>query len=333
MKSIADADRKAGKHVFSLDLIRAVAIIMVVADHGVFLPPFWRNLLLVAVGSAAMLFMVLSGALLLPVEGSYKAFLIRRVKRVFIPYLFWFAVLTLALMAQGEIDGTYGCFMLRWGWLTPYYGYHWFIFAILGLYLFMPIISPWIASASRRHIEYYLLIWAAAGLVPFFHGFMGMKLDSNYFFLFANYMGYCVLGYYLVRYPVSFKDNKIAATITFAFAAVVPILCCLIPGRTIDWLHISLENLSIAQFAQCALIFALLLRVKTLGRFFDPIVRILSRDSYGIYLIHIVIGRTIVNRYFPELSETSWMLLIYLFGSLIVCEILRRIPWIRVVSC
>ncbi len=327
--SIADADSKEKEHVFSLDLIRAVAILMVIADHGAFLPPLWRNLLLVTVGSAAMLFMVLSGALLLPVAGSYRKFLFRRVRRVFVPYLFWFVVLTGVLMAQGSIDSAYGSFMLRWGWLKPYYGYSWFIFAIVGLYLFMPIISPWIQSASRRHIEYYILIWAAAGLVPWLNGFMGLSVEYNYFFMFANFLGYCVLGYYFVRFPVGFRNNRFAVALTVLLAVVIPLLCCLkFRGGAVDWLHIALDRLSVVQFAQCALIFALLLRVRTLGRVLDPIVRLLSRDSYGIYLVHIVIGRTVVDSCFPELSETAWMLLVYLFGSLIVCEVVRRIPLI-----
>lgn len=324
--SVAVADRMEHKRNFALDLVRAVAILMVVADHGGFLSPFWRNLLLVAVGSAAMLFMALSGALLLPVEGSYRTFLLRRLRRVLVPYLFWFVVLVAVRMAQGGVDTDHGFYMLRWGWLTPYYGYLWFIFIITSLYLFMPIVSPWIATASRRRIEYYLLLWVAAGLVPWLHGFMGIDLEYNYFVMFANFFGYCVLGFYLVRFPVRFRSRPVVVTLTVVLAVVVPVLCTFKPVGTVDWLRVSLDRLSVTQFAQCALIFALLLRVRTLSRFLNPVVRVLSRDSYGIYLVHIIIGRTIVDCYFPELEQTLWMIPVYLFGSLAVCEIVRRIP-------
>lgn len=326
--SVADADRKEHTRSFALDLIRAVAILMVVADHGGFLPPMWRNLLLVAVGSGAMLFMALSGALLLPVEGSYRKFLLRRVRRVLVPYLFWFVVLVGVRMAQGALEPEYGLYMLRWGWLTPFYGYLWFIFIITALYLFMPVISPWIATASRRHIEYYLLLWAAAGLLPWLHGIMGIDLESNYFVMFANFFGYCVLGFYLVRFPESLRRRPVVVALTVVLAVIVPVLCTLRPAGTVDWLHVSLDRLSVTQFAQCALIFALLLKVRTLGRFLNPVVRLLSRDSYGIYLVHIIIGRAVVGRYFPEIEQTLWMIPVYIIGSLIVCEAVRRIPFV-----
>ena len=49
-------------------------------------------------------------------------------------------------------------------WLGEQYfngaSYHfWYIYMIIGIYLFIPIIGRWIRSAPESHIQYFLGIW------------------------------------------------------------------------------------------------------------------------------------------------------------------------------
>ena len=39
----------------------------------------------------------------------------------------------------------------------------------MGLYLFAPIISPWLTSASRKCMEFYLAIWSITLCIPYIH--------------------------------------------------------------------------------------------------------------------------------------------------------------------
>ena len=38
---------------------------------------------------------------------------------------------------------------------------------LLGLYLFAPVVSPWIETASRRAMEGYLALWAFTLCIPY----------------------------------------------------------------------------------------------------------------------------------------------------------------------
>ena len=38
-------------------------------------------------------------------------------------------------------------------------GHLWYIYMIMGIYLFIPIISPWIKTAQKEHFYYYFAIW------------------------------------------------------------------------------------------------------------------------------------------------------------------------------
>lgn len=48
-------------------------------------------------------------------------------------------------------------------------GHLWFVYMLLGLYLFAPVVSPWIETASRRAMEGYLALWAFTLCIPYVH--------------------------------------------------------------------------------------------------------------------------------------------------------------------
>lgn len=73
----------------------------------------------------------------------------------------------------------------------------WYIYTLIGIYLFMPIIGKWLRSASDKEISYFLLIWFFTLFInwPHFAKFWP-AVDLSYF---SGYLGYVVLGYYLTR--------------------------------------------------------------------------------------------------------------------------------------
>lgn len=95
----------------------------------------------------------------------------------------------------------------------------WYLYMLVGLYLVMPVLGAWLRQASQRDLQLFLAVWGAALLLPYVEvaapllgyagngGNMGLwgVCDWNAygtFYYFSGFVGYLVLAYYLVRYPL-----------------------------------------------------------------------------------------------------------------------------------
>jgi surface polysaccharide O-acyltransferase-like enzyme len=86
-------------------------------------------------------FVMITGALLLPQTITLKSFLQKRVKRIFIPFLFWSVVYIYFTLDDYSNDLTL-FFVLKTVTAKLLYGasdHLWYIYMIIGLYLFVPI--------------------------------------------------------------------------------------------------------------------------------------------------------------------------------------------------
>ncbi len=174
------------------------------------------------------LFVMLTGALLLPTSLSMKAFYQRRIPRVLWPFLLWCVLYYLTPWFTGLLgaDSSMVTYLFSWAEsdsqsltdgigqilripLTfPYLASHmWYIYLLIGLYLFMPILSAWVATATRREKEWVLLLWAFSTSVPYITEFLSPYAfgtcswnSFGTFYYFAGFNGYLLLGHYVSRY-------------------------------------------------------------------------------------------------------------------------------------
>ena len=107
------------------------------------------------------LFVIASGYLQLPLRYPTGEFFRRRAVRILIPLLFWTVVYALV---WGEPVANFKGLLLNFNYAA---GHLWFVYMLLGLYLIMPLLSPWAAQVSRRELSVYLGIWGLTLLVPF----------------------------------------------------------------------------------------------------------------------------------------------------------------------
>ena len=101
----------------------------------------------------------------------------------------------------------------------------WYLYMLIGLYLIMPLISPWLERASRRELQRVLAIWGVTLLLPYVKmlapalGYMGNYgntglygvCDWNEFGTFhyvSGFAGYLVLAFYLVKFPPAWNWRK-----------------------------------------------------------------------------------------------------------------------------
>jgi len=148
---------------------------------------------------AVPVFVMISGALLLHREYELGDFLKRRLSRVVWPFLFWSFVYIgyswynedIAFTADAWANTKVILHQLKYGAF-----YHlWYVYMLIGLYLFIPIISKFVRNAAEKEILYFLLVWYVVMIFsqPYLSRFQP-TIDLHYF---TGYLGYLVLGHYL----------------------------------------------------------------------------------------------------------------------------------------
>ena len=187
------------------------------------------------------LFVMITGALLLPIhEETLGGFYKKRILRVLWPFLIWSMVYSLfpwlssvlapsAEAAKTAIETTfpYSTFMndgagassdlisglkLCAASLISLHNlscHVWYVFMLIGLYLYLPIFSAWVEKASLKQKYVFLSIWGVSLLLPYAREFLapatplGLILgecDWNAFgtlYYFAGFNGYLLLGHVL----------------------------------------------------------------------------------------------------------------------------------------
>lgn len=288
--------------LYYIDNLRVLACFLVLLTHST-MPAvnaekegFWMFLLSFIGSPSSELFLALSGTVLLPVKTSFRKFYKRRFIKLLPPLIIW-SVLGVLLYTQ-----THG---LAWSaaWskiihipVMPAIGVYWFVYAMAGLYLLAPFISPWLKSASRKQIELFLGLWLINMIIPWINFFYpdfipDFSVNGNYYWMLCylgGFLGYWILGYYLNSYPLRLGVNMKTACLLFtAIAYPLAIFCIKRSGQDTDFLT---DNLQIGSAAYVALLYVVLQNIKVPSKIQNTITAI-ARYSFGIYLTHIFIAR------------------------------------------
>ena len=171
-------------HIVWLDVIRTVAMLMVIGVHCIdpfyisptlgSLPEYkhWAAVYGSLLRPSVPLFVMMTGLLLLPIrEQSLGVFYKKRIYRVLFPFLIWsvlyniFPWVTGLLGLPKEIIGEFFCYVqgnesqslsdaLKDIAMIPFNfsfkeNHMWYIYLLIGLYLYMPFFSAWIEKADR----------------------------------------------------------------------------------------------------------------------------------------------------------------------------------------
>lgn len=231
-----------------LDVIRCVAMIMVIGVHCI--DPFYISPTMRAIpeythwaaiyGSllrpSVPLFVMMTGLLLLPVKKQpLGKFYKKRIYRVLFPFLIWSVLYSMLPWVTGvlglpkEIIGDFFCYTqgqesqslidsLKDVAMIPFNFSHkenhmWYIYLLIGLYLYMPFFSAWIENADRKTKRAFLLIWIISLFIPYLKEYVANCLfeRSGYvfgtdtwnkfglFYYFAGFNGYLLLGHYVKK--------------------------------------------------------------------------------------------------------------------------------------
>ncbi len=228
------------EHIVWLDVVRLLAMFTLACCHCAnpfnWVPEgspmvadikFWGGIYGGMLRHSVPLFVMLTGALLLPIRTDVSQFYKRRISRVFFPFLIWSVIYCIFpwivslfggdrttvqtffpyagedFLTHPLTAGLKGIAMIPLNFSSI--GIHmWYIYLLIGLYLYMPIFSRWVESASEKAKMWFLVAWGVTTLLPYYcslvEPYIWGTCSWNSFgmlYYFAGFNGYLLLGHYL----------------------------------------------------------------------------------------------------------------------------------------
>ena len=207
-----------------MDYLRAIACFMVILVHvceafyfnldGISFSSnadrWWISFIDSSLRPCVPLFIMASAYLLVPLKDSTPVFFKRRFTRVCIPFIVWgllYAFLPLLWGGHGW-DGA-KTHLLTFLYNFPSNAIHlWFVYMLIGVYFFMPILSPWLKQVGRKEELFFLGLWF---LTTFWHyvklcvpgGEIYGECSWNDFHILyynAGYIGFLLMAHYVRTY-------------------------------------------------------------------------------------------------------------------------------------
>lgn len=355
------------KREYYLDVLRILAIIGVILIHisgnlVVDRPAsnswHYGNILMTISRPCVPIFIMISGSIFLNSKKSYdmKYLYGKKIFRLLMCLLVWGYIYNLVGFITPRNTGEWGFRLLYLvdalkKTLMGITNYHlWYLYVILGLYILTPIIKKLIDNFSEKDILYSLGIWIFfASIIPFLTHFalfkylglfinIGNSLFSN-FTIYAGYIGYYILGYYLSNKKFSKKQLNyiyISGIISLLIMFTLVTISLYKSGGYNPFFHeykmpyVVVLSVSIFVFLK-EYFNKIELKDKT-----KKVLIFLSSMTFGIYLVHDlflghfpIFGMTYKSVFNNTLVTTPLYFILVLSASALVTYMLSKIPIIK----
>lgn len=279
------------KRLFWADLVRVVAIYLVVLIHNLQFPQKIDQSSLITFIAQAIsrtsipLFIMLSGSLLIGKKESYVIFFKKRILKVVIPWLVWtvFFMTWEIIFDHKNINSIKD---LKYFFELTFMTSLWFLPLIACIYLLTPLFRKFVEASSKKDRIYLVLImFIFSSILPFFHNGPTFPLDSGGIFTKAfQYSSYFLAGYIAVKDKFLLRNKKIAY-ILFALGLALTIFetMTIKPVEQVySYLSPNIVILTISLFYIIFTLFEERKISKKLRFLFEKI----SIASLGIYILH-----------------------------------------------
>jgi len=284
-------------------------------------------------------FVMITGALLLPRDYELGSFLKKRLWRIIPPFIFWSVVYMAYSWYNEDITFTANTWANIMQVLHQFkYGafYHlWYVYMLIGLYFIIPILSNFVRNAAEKEIVYFLLLWLAVMAInqPYLVRY-NPQIDLHYI---TGYIGYLVLGHYLATKPLPRWLNRRWFSVLFFVSLAVIILGTYLASayyKSLSTLFYEPISPAIVLLSSSAFMMGKLGRVE-LSPKIKKLRDLAGSYTFGIYLSHALILTLMGdNDYFiidyklctPIVSIPLTALICYSLSMLLV-YIISKIPF------
>ena len=330
---VMNLSNQKNQHIVWLDVVRFIAMFTVVCCHCTdpfnFYPgtapnigeiKLWGAIYGSVLRPCVPLFVMITGALLLPVRGDASTFYKKRIPRVFYPFLIWSVLYNLFPWITGllglnpqiildffpyageEVMQQSFSVSLEYILMIPFnfsiLAVHmWYIYLLIGLYLYLPVFSAWVEKASERAKRLFLLAWGVTLLLPYYYQFVSNYLwgtcswnSFGMLYAFAGFNGYLLLGHYLKNLEWSLKKTLAIGIPMFAVGYAVTFLgfrhITALPEYTDEMLELFFTYCSLNVVMMTIPVFMLAKKVKVNSERMKKALANLTVCGFGIYMIH-----------------------------------------------
>lgn len=330
---VMNLSNQKNQHIVWLDVVRFIAMFTVVCCHCTdpfnFYPgtapnigeiKLWGAIYGSVLRPCVPLFVMITGALLLPVRGDTSTFYKKRIPRVFYPFLIWSVLYNLFPWITGllglnpqiildffpyageEVMQQSFSVSLEYILMIPFnfsiLAVHmWYIYLLIGLYLYLPVFSAWVEKASERAKLMFLLAWGVTLLLPYYYQFVSNYLwgtcswnSFGMLYAFAGFNGYLLLGHYLKNLEWSLKKTLAIGIPMFAVGYAVTFLgfrhITALPEYTDEMLELFFTYCSLNVVMMTIPVFMLAKKVKVNSERMKKALANLTVCGFGIYMIH-----------------------------------------------
>ena len=341
------------QRVCGFDLLRVLSIFFVIVIHITSVglrqcdstTDTWMvNALLNSISRWAVpVFFMVSGALFLDSnkELSTKKLYARYIFRIAVCIIVWgFYYSLLDQYLYGTLSAK-SILVAIYGIITGNAGYHlWFLYTLIMLYIATPLFRLITCHASKRQLEYALVVWLLfsliAGQINSFAVEFGFDNVLSLYvpFVITGYGGYFLLGHYLTAYPLKGAAKRRCYILAIVSACVI---CC---GK---WLLLSvfqIENVAIEAplgVFSCCIAAAIFTASQNVSVSDNGARRLsfLGQRVFGVYLIHVFFIALLYHIWHvkPDFCQPALAVLVSSIGvftaSLCVSWIMSKIPLLR----
>jgi surface polysaccharide O-acyltransferase-like enzyme len=340
-----------------IDAIRAIACFMVVFLHSAgpvlykynevglsnwFVANVYDSIVRVCVP----LFFMISGFLLLQKDESLADFFSKRLSKLFIPIVFW----SIFFVFWGNVIEKSRTPLLedfKSLILQPSYYHLWFLYALVGLYLFVPILRKVTHNSDNTLLIYYIYIWIiAVSIIPFIEKITGIesRIDLNSI---SGFIGYFILGLILGRKQISAKVFY-SCVIIYALSIVMTVTGTYVltlqnNGIFVGYFYNYFSLNVIVGAGACFIVIKYLFLNNNLTQkpLLTKFITTISSCSFGIYLVHPVFLFVLKDGTFGfKLSPFTGNAFMYVpftaiavfTLSLLLIFIVKKIPLVRQIA-
>ena len=330
------------KQYEGVQLMRAVACVLVVLSHvpqGTLVPhsDVWTTYYIIRsfVRIGVPIFLMISGYLLLDKSDDIFLFYTKRAKRIIPPFIFYLLVYYLLVTLQNKASFSVGSFITYVHEGGPIH--MWYIFSLIGVYLFMPFLRRIFQSTTDREKLTYCVLWFMfCSIIPFCKILFGYNFDVISLFAlntFAWQLGYVFVGACL-------KNITIKHPGLFGLCSI---LCCAaIATISISWSFFS--GIEHVEFIHRQSPFYYIAAITTFMAlkdckyshisYFKKIIVELSTHSFGIYMVHIIVLACLKVLYISPQYAFPWLMNFFSAAlavaiSCMFVKYAKKIPYVK----
>lgn len=334
----------------SLEILRIISCFCVVVSHtncfafdniSIGQPTWWILVLYHILSKIAVpIFFMISGALYLKKEYSYKEMIRKTFFRLIVPLFIFSIIIYFKRTPTFTIDNSIKFIKDFLG--NKILGNYWFIYALIGLYLATPFLQKMCKNMNEKDYKYFIIYTVLVIIVfPNLKHYNIISLAPEFTIpLISTYVSYYILGNYFINHKINLsKKEEIALIVCTIFTLILGVIMTYVDQAKLqfkEYYYGNFNTITVFLLTICIIYFILkFFDNKEFGDKSKRLITTFSGATFGVYLSHgILLGHTKFIYIFLERNLNLFLsIVIYQIiltvGLMSIISIIKKIPVIK----